>query len=294
MSLNGFGVFTVLVGLAADADRDNSLDGINTVHLDTGVLGWVQTGTSAASLFWLDKSDSTTTPDGVTVIQPLTGPGRWKLLTSAGGAPACTLQLGYASPIEGPQGEDEICLENTSEQLTFFFPSQQTVQGAPMEVVFPAFTADNVIELEWTANFIVDGADQTGEILLGIAPALAFPDGAGGETLFLVNNFAESINFVEDQGYRIFAGRAHVVIDEATLANGPPTARLLISFASTQETRIEVRTGVVNPDAGQSTEVKSTTLKASEVRAGCVFQQAPSTLVAAVQAPGTVPFCVVP
>lgn len=292
MSLNGFGVFTVLVALASDDDRNNSLDGINTVHLDTGVLGWVQTGTSASTLFWLDKSDSTTPPDGVTVIAPLTGPGRWKMLTAAGAGAACTLQLGYASPILGPNDEEYVCMENTSETLAFFFPRQQTIQDAPLEVVFPSFTPGNVIEIEWNVNLQVAGADQTGTIQFAIAPSLAFPDGSGGEDLFLINNFLQTLNFVEDQGYRIFAGRAHVVLDETILANGPPTARLLALFGSNQETRIEVRSGVVNPETTTSQET-STQLKASEKRLGCVFQQAPATLEAAVQPPGPVPFCVV-
>lgn len=55
------------------------LGAINTHPLNQGAMVLV-----AGSLFWLDR-ESVIPPDGATVIAPVAGPGRWHLVTAAGG-----------------------------------------------------------------------------------------------------------------------------------------------------------------------------------------------------------------
>lgn len=87
---NAFATFTVLVGVAADAAAaQDSLDGIDTTYLESGAFGWVKTGPAADTYFRLDIT-SVLAPDGVTIIEPLVGPGRW-LEFSGGGGAACLI-----------------------------------------------------------------------------------------------------------------------------------------------------------------------------------------------------------
>ncbi len=182
MSLNGFGVFTVQVALATDADRDNSLDGINTVHLDTGVLGWVQSGAAASSLFWLDKTDNTTAPDGTTVVAPLTGPGRWKLLIT--GAGAASVKVGY------DQNEKSQALSDGDGLI----PSDGATPPNPLQVVLTGLKPGNFIEIDWNlAAQTNDGVDQYIAVVALVSfdatPTDPVVDGTGW---FLVNSSFDS------------------------------------------------------------------------------------------------------
>jgi len=86
-------VFSVLVAVAGVGQATDSLDGVDTTPLESGHLAWVRTGPAANTLFRLDKSDTTTAPDGVNVVQPLTGPGRWHLLAGGGGGSTASIQI---------------------------------------------------------------------------------------------------------------------------------------------------------------------------------------------------------
>lgn len=99
MALDGFGVFAVSTALATESTRDNSLDGINTIVLKSGAFGWTQTGAAARRLFRLDREDNTTPPNGTTIIQPLTGPGRWKEFGNGGAV--CLLPLFRTIYVDG-------------------------------------------------------------------------------------------------------------------------------------------------------------------------------------------------
>ncbi len=99
MALDGFGVFAVSTALATEGSRDNSLDGVNTIVLKSGAFGWVQTGAAARKFFRLDREDNTTAPNGTTIIQPLTGPGRWKEFGNAGAV--CLLPLFRTIYVDG-------------------------------------------------------------------------------------------------------------------------------------------------------------------------------------------------
>jgi hypothetical protein len=76
---------------------DDGLDAINTTPLHDGALILV-----GGALYRLDQG-STATPDGLTVVAPLAGPGRW-LFMAAGGVPlavpniAALMLLGVAAP----------------------------------------------------------------------------------------------------------------------------------------------------------------------------------------------------
>lgn len=64
------------------SDPATSVAGINTYDVGDGALVYCVESTTT---FRLDKADSTTPPDGTTVIEPSAGPGRWKVLSSGGG-----------------------------------------------------------------------------------------------------------------------------------------------------------------------------------------------------------------
>lgn len=66
------------VALSA-ADRPTSLDGFDTTALASGHLAILSAGDAKGSLYRLDKA-STAAADGVAVIAPLQGPGRWLLM----------------------------------------------------------------------------------------------------------------------------------------------------------------------------------------------------------------------
>ena len=58
-----------------------SVQGINTTMLADGAWCYCQENKGA---YQLDRQDDVTPPDGTTVIQPLAGPGRWKLFAPGG------------------------------------------------------------------------------------------------------------------------------------------------------------------------------------------------------------------
>lgn len=61
------------------SDPATSVQGINTYTLADGTLVYcIENGET----FRLDRADSTTPPDGTTVIKPTAGPGRWKLFVA--------------------------------------------------------------------------------------------------------------------------------------------------------------------------------------------------------------------
>lgn len=84
MTQRAFPVFSVATGVAATAaERINSLDGIDTTVLGPGgAFGTITDGALAGNTYRLDIS-SVAVPDGVTVIQPLVGPGRWLVFPPA-------------------------------------------------------------------------------------------------------------------------------------------------------------------------------------------------------------------
>ncbi len=60
-----------------------SVAGVNTTTVADGALVYCAENKQT---YRLDKQDETTPADGTTVIGPLAGPGRWKILASAGGS----------------------------------------------------------------------------------------------------------------------------------------------------------------------------------------------------------------
>ncbi len=79
MTRQAFPVLTCDVAVAASAaERPTSLDGVATQELDSGHFAIITEGSLAGNLYWLDIT-SGAAPDGVNVIQPLDGPGRWLL-----------------------------------------------------------------------------------------------------------------------------------------------------------------------------------------------------------------------
>lgn len=77
MTQRAFPIFTVSTQLATDSDLVSSLDGIDTNHLDSGTFGWVKEGSPNPSLLYRLDLSSVAAPDGVNVVAPLEGPGRW-------------------------------------------------------------------------------------------------------------------------------------------------------------------------------------------------------------------------
>jgi hypothetical protein len=76
----GFRVLGARRRLLGPGDGD-SLQNVNTTELPDGSLCWV---TQSLAFFALHKGDSTTPPDGINVIKPSSGPGRWFIQTNTG------------------------------------------------------------------------------------------------------------------------------------------------------------------------------------------------------------------
>lgn len=87
---------------------DASVAGINTTTVADGAFVYCREN---AETYRLDKQDNTTPPDGTNVIEPLSGPGRWKLILAVGpqgpqGVPGAAGAPGPPGPqgLTGPQG----------------------------------------------------------------------------------------------------------------------------------------------------------------------------------------------
>lgn len=76
---------------ASAAERPVSLDGFDTTPLASGHIAIVTTGAQRGNQYRLDL-DSTAAADGVNVVAPLAGPGRWLLVAGSGADPAALLQ----------------------------------------------------------------------------------------------------------------------------------------------------------------------------------------------------------
>jgi len=71
-------VYSVLTQLSTDSSLLDSLDGIDTTPLASGFFGFVTAGPNPERLYRLDVT-SIAAADGVTVVAPIVGPGRWLL-----------------------------------------------------------------------------------------------------------------------------------------------------------------------------------------------------------------------
>lgn len=92
MTRQAFPVFTCDVAVAANAaERSVSLDGVDTTSLASGQFAVITTGGLVSNMYRLDKT-STATADGVTVVAPVAGPGRWLRWAGDGPDPAALLQ----------------------------------------------------------------------------------------------------------------------------------------------------------------------------------------------------------
>jgi hypothetical protein len=281
-------VFTVKTGLASETDRDESLDGINTTYLKSGAFGWVQSGGAALMLFRLDREDDTTPADGVTVIAPLTGPGRWKAFGGSG-AGGCVVRTGFDCPIESPDEDIEICLAtNSTADALFLFPRQQNVVGNPVEVAFPSFGVDNILTWNWALTLrYEDNSVASNANLFGVFPVVEL-NGA----LFALGNYGQTAR-ASDQAaaapnrYRTLTGQAHLQLDADQLAGGPPKAYLgcvINDGAAGAEWKVQV--------AGQLDQLDSSfSLECRELQNPCVFQKCPVELIDATQQIADPPFC---
>lgn len=82
-------VFSVQTALATASDSKNSLDGIDLAlgQYESGTVGFVR----ATNSYYRYDAASAAVPDGVTVVQPLSGSGRWLLLSSSVAAGQCAV-----------------------------------------------------------------------------------------------------------------------------------------------------------------------------------------------------------
>lgn len=115
------------------SDPATSVQGINTYTLADGTIVYCL---ESATTFRLDRADSTTPPDGVTVIQPTAGPGRWKVFGAAAASPLLAISevgtlIGQSAP--GVTGYVEAS------------------PGVPLEATFPTWNAGDVLMVEWWA-----------------------------------------------------------------------------------------------------------------------------------------------
>lgn len=72
-------------GVAVGDPAGDSLENINTSDLANGVLCYVASGTGKGG--WQLEKDATNAPNGTTIVEPISGPGRWfkKLFPGPGG-----------------------------------------------------------------------------------------------------------------------------------------------------------------------------------------------------------------
>lgn len=73
-------LMTISPRVTLTGDPDASVQGLSSIPLADGAQVYCLEN---AKTFRLDKADGTTPPDGTTVIQPATGPGRWKVFGEA-------------------------------------------------------------------------------------------------------------------------------------------------------------------------------------------------------------------
>lgn len=164
---NAMPLFTPAFGVAASAaEALDSLDGIDTTALDSGASGWVKTGPNANTLYQLDKT-STATPNGTSVIAPLSGPGRW-LEFSGGGASGQVLQSVTAAARE---------IQNfTTAGLVEVEKEASTNPGVRLQCELPSVLPTSSLRL--TANIplilLVTKVAPINQFI--VEPRLAFPD----------------------------------------------------------------------------------------------------------------------
>lgn len=136
---------TADVAVAATAAQiPLSLDGIDTTPLASGHFGVITTGALTGKLYRLDAA-STAAPDGVTVIAPLTGPGRWLEWAGPGGGGGFFVVNGIAT------GTTQLQNVPTSNMATGTTAYVQSVEDAFVFDAAGGLTADGIT--------VVDGLD---------------------------------------------------------------------------------------------------------------------------------------
>ncbi len=138
MTRQAFPVLTPDQGVASTAaERATSLDGFDTTALDSGHFAVVTAGALVGRMYRLDVG-SAAAADGVTVIAPLTGPGRWLEWPGPGGGGAATftvdgISTGTTQLSAIPTGALETgsvaYVETVEDEFTFDADSALTADG---------------------------------------------------------------------------------------------------------------------------------------------------------------------
>lgn len=91
MSQQDVPVFSVQTALATASDSKDSLDGIDLAlgQYESGTVAYVR----ATNTYYYYDAASAAVPDGVTVVQPLSGPGRWLLLSASVGGDCAVIRV---------------------------------------------------------------------------------------------------------------------------------------------------------------------------------------------------------
>lgn len=110
-------VFSVETALASASDAKDSLDGIDLAlgQYESGTVAFVR----ATVTYYYYSAASVAPADGVTVVAPLSGPGRWLLLSSSVSAGSCAV-LRVAQDGSGDFGtiEDALVFANANATAT--------------------------------------------------------------------------------------------------------------------------------------------------------------------------------
>jgi hypothetical protein len=152
------------------SNPSTSVQGINTTPIADGALVYCVEGPVT---FRLDKADNTTPPDGVTVIKPSAGPGRWKVFGAGGGS--------------APLSRAFIALASQSLPPT---PGGLTQVPGSVVVTFPSWTAGDVLEGVLSVGA---GASEGESLNWGCAPEVSLDSGA---TWHPIINGAQPSDFV--------------------------------------------------------------------------------------------------
>jgi hypothetical protein len=120
-------------------DPGNDLESLSTFQLPDGCSVLVNLTPAIPDFFILLKDDNTTPPDGVNIIQPASGPGRWvrySFLYAGGGGPVPAIAVSYNDGLAPAYGS-----VNVQGALDALKPLVATAQGTATTAQTDATTA---------------------------------------------------------------------------------------------------------------------------------------------------------
>jgi hypothetical protein len=174
----------------------SALENADTFNLASGCFCFVETG-PAAGEWQLDRA-STAVPDGITVIAPIAGPGRWLKFSGGGGGGTITGIAGAGGititnpvgPVATVEGAALLARDGSNGGMTANLTMGGFAITGASVLVSPVAATLGVVGL---AGLTLDSG--TGPLILDAGAALTWPaaDGAAGQVL--TTNGAGTLSF---------------------------------------------------------------------------------------------------